>query len=575
MAGDLTLTDAHALHAWCRTRLAEYNAAALRDPLATGVRRLTIDLLEQLQSGIIDAEKLRLLSKLISDRALYERALRLSAKASVKSWGACAAGALRAIEAMPPDEAKKAVSLACAGVVFTAHPTFAMSRRLRAAVGRMASTSASPEEALAGLAHAPDPTITLDDEHEDALAAILRAQDALRDLCRAVVDRLAEKFPDEWADMTPTPISLATWVGYDLDGRTDIHWGQTFRIRLQEKAAQLGRYAQTLADIDAPGASALAARLSAAAEEAASQAALFAADLDEPNAVVAAANRLTAEGPRRLVSLEPIILEISGLIAAALSLEAKKSLCVLRAEMKNYGLGVARVHLRVNAAQVRSAVRADLGFDMGRGFLDRTALDAVAERSAHVAEQSLNFGSVFLEKMTARRQLMLSAQLLKHVDADAPIRFLIAEAEAPATIMAAVYLARLYGVDHRLDISPLFETPDALERAGRFMERLLNEDEYVAYIKARGRVSIQLGFSDSGRFMGQIAAAMAIERAQILLSRALTARKICDVEVVIFNTHGESMGRGGHPGSFKERLNHLMTPWARARFAHDGFKASA
>ncbi|MEZ6022507.1 MAG: phosphoenolpyruvate carboxylase [Hyphomonadaceae bacterium] len=146
---------------------------------------------------------------------------------------------------------------------------------------------------------------------------------------------------------------------------------------------------------------------------------------------------------------------------------------------------------------------------------------------------------------------------------------LIAEIEASATIKGAVYLARHYGVADRLDISPLFETPDVLERGGRFMERLLDEPEYLAYIRQRGRLSVQYGFSDSGRFMGQLAANMAIERLHVLLTRAMARRGIHDVEVVLFNTHGESMGRGAFPGAMQERLDYLLTPWVRARFDHD------
>ena len=92
------------------------------------------------------------------------------------------------------------------------------------------------------------------------------------------------------------------------------------------------------------------------------------------------------------------------------------------------------------------------------------------------------------------------------------------------------------------------------------MERLLDEPGYVAYVRDRGRLSVQFGFSDSGRFMGQIGANLAIERLHIQLARALAEREIRDIEVVLFNTHGESMGRGGYPGSLIERFDHLVTP---------------
>ena len=128
--------------------------------------------------------------------------------------------------------------------------------------------------------------------------------------------------------------------------------------------------------------------------------------------------------------------------------------------------------------------------------------------------------------------------------------------------MGALYLARQYGVADKLDISPLFETPEALETGGRFIERLLDEPEFLRYVQERGYLSIQLGFSDAGRFIGQVAADMAIERIHNLIARALAA-KTDGVALLIFNTHGESMGRGAWPGSFGQRLDHVLTPWTR------------
>lgn len=559
-----------ALRAWCREQLSDHQEAALRDPLASGVRMLTIDLWDRLVQGDISRDDMSALAKLISDEALEARATRLRGKTRPGTWREAVDEALRPLEKASFDQAASVLARTAAGVVFTAHPTFALSRRLRAAIGELASGEAGVD--IASAPHAPDASISLLDEHEDAQAAIARAQDSLRNLYGECFDWLRARHPDDWMRARPALLSIASWVGYDLDGRTDIHWGLTFRIRLEEKALQLFRYARVLEGV--PGASDLAGELFAAGEEAAEQAALFAADLEDPPAVVAAANRLTDGGPRRIVSLKDAKQRIDALIEGS-DTDTQRRLCILRCEMDALGLGVARIHLRVNAAQIRSALRADLGFSPGREFLDRTALDAAAAKTAAARQKAVNFGSIFQEQMTARRQFMLCAQFLKHVDADTPLRFLIAEVEAPATIMGAIYLARLYGVAERLDISPLFETPEAIERGGRFIERLLEEPEYLDYIRKRGRISIQCGFSDSGRFMGQIAADFAIERLHILVSRALAGKGVRDIEVLIFNTHGESMGRGGHPGDFDARLDHLMTPWTRARFRHDGIHVNA
>ncbi|GAM99041.1 phosphoenolpyruvate carboxylase [alpha proteobacterium U9-1i] len=552
------------LRDWCRARLTAHSATALRDPMATGVRHLSLDLLERVEAGEIDLSNLGALVQQIGDEALRERAARFRATHPGGTWRALVEAALAPLKGKTFAEIAKAVEAPRGGVVFTGHPTFALSRAMRTALGALATEPA----ARADLGpHAPDPNITLADEHADASAALVRAQVALRGLSAATFDWLEANADGPWWSLMPAPIRLATWVGYDLDGRTDIHWAQTIRIRLEEKAAQLGRYTEALT---AAGAGKLAASLAKAGALVAKQAALFNGDLDDPEAIVAAANALTAETADRLVSLKGVIAEIGAMLEVEGNAAKRKALAIVRAEMAAIGLGVGGIHLRVNASQVRSAVQADLGLEVLNDFFDRRAVSAAADKTAHAKRQSVNFGSIFQEKMTARRQLMLCAEIVKHIDADTPVRFLIAEIESPATIMGAIYLARLYGVYDRLDISPLFETPDVLERGGRFMERLLEEEEYLAYIRARGRLCVQLGFSDSGRFMGQIAADMGIERVHVLLSRALAKANVRDVEVVIFDTHGESMGRGGYPGTLEERFDHLLTPWSRARFASQG-----
>lgn len=565
----MTAQDIAALRDWCLGRLAAHEEATSRDAMASGVRLLMIDLRERLGAGDLDHDALSALTRLIADEALGARALRLGAKAAHRQWSDVVSGALDRLGGEPFEIVRQALEQTKAGVVFTAHPTFALSREARRRIGAIASGE-SGEASLAQ--HGAEHPITLLDEHEDVQGAIARAQEAIRELVAANLSWLRERYPEDWRAVSPQPISLASWVGYDLDGRTDIHWGTTVRLRLEEKALQLFRYAKALQQIAATRE--LAGVLSDAGAEAAEQASAFAADLSDPAAVAAAANRLTAESPLRLTSLAGPRAVLTRLINSADD-DTALALAVIRAEMDAFGLGVARIHLRVNAAQVRSALRADLGLDADRAFLDRTALDAAAEKAAGAERRAVNFASIFEEQMTARRQFMLCAQILKHIDESTPIRFLIAEVEAPATVMGAIYLARLYGVDHRLDISPLFETPDAIERGGRLVERLLEEEAFVAYIRRRGRIAIQCGFSDSGRFMGQIAADLGIERLHILVSRALAARRITDVEVVVFNTHGESMGRGAHPGRFAERLDYLMTPWTRSRYAHDGLRLNA
>ncbi|HRN85668.1 MAG TPA: phosphoenolpyruvate carboxylase, partial [Hyphomicrobium sp.] len=182
----------------------------------------------------------------------------------------------------------------------------------------------------------------------------------------------------------------------------------------------------------------------------------------------------------------------------------------------------------------------------------------------------VNFETLDLENATAIRQFALVAQIMKHVDGDTPIRYLIAECESPATILIALYFAKLFGVSEIVDISPLFETPAALETGQRLVERLLAEEAYRDYVTKRGRIAVQTGYSDAGRFIGQIAAGLAHERLHHGLAEVVRKAGLKDVETLIFSTHGESMGRGAHPGNLRRRLRYVLPGESRWRFFRAG-----
>lgn len=312
-----------ALVAWGLDRLAIHTDSSRHDPLATSMRSLAIDLQEHLVEGGLSIDDLRSMAKAVGDRALLQRAERLAAQAPTSAWAQVVADALAPLEGQPFEVVKQAVEQARTGIVFTAHPTFAMSRPLRAVVAEVASGSRDAAAKLPAHRHLPDARISLWDEHDDAEAAILRGQDALRDLTAAVLDWCEAHVEGPWWTLRPAPLRLATWVGYDLDGRTDIHWAQTIGIRLREKALQLSRYADGLRAIAGEsggegggegGIAELADMLAGAAGEAGHQADLFDGDLEDPAVVVAAANRLTEEGAHRLVSLTAPLERLSALI---------------------------------------------------------------------------------------------------------------------------------------------------------------------------------------------------------------------------------------------------------------------
>ncbi|GEN99975.1 hypothetical protein NSE01_18080 [Novosphingobium sediminis] len=547
-----------------RDRLQQLHAQTAETPLFNPVFQLSHDLSRRLESGALDLSAMESLVAALECEGLQARAAKLRGLIAPTD----SAENLSRLSALLNEEDgfsefRKRWERPLLHAVFTAHPTFLLSPAESDAVAE-AALADDPMAATVCQVPGTGPKVTLDYEHEEALAAIERAGAARDRINAALLAHARTRWPGRWLDFKPLPFRFASWVGYDMDGRTDISWSTSVAYRLQEKARRLESYAAQLAAVRPDHA--LIATLRGAAAHAGEMAALFTGLGAEPEALAAAANALTAEHPDKLLSLAPVIAALEAEAKGA-DADAAIALAVLAGAMRADGLGMGWIHFRVNASQLLNALRRRIDPEGTMDLASKSALSKLRELLAEVKPLRANFAALAIETSTAMRQFLVMAQILHHVDADAPIRMLIAECEQPQTVLAALYFARLLGIEGKVDVSPLFETEAALEHGGRFLEALLAEDSYRDYVRLRGRLSIQTGFSDAGRFMGQIPAALAIERLQGRLAAAMKAAGLTDVAALVFNTHGESMGRGAHPSGFEDRLTWPLSRWARGRFA--------
>lgn len=112
-------------------------------------------------------------------------------------------------------------------------------------------------------------------------------------------------------------------------------------------------------------------------------------------------------------------------------------------------------------------------------------------------------------------------------------------------VLAMQWLARVAGVGGRVDVVPLFETPTDLERAGEEVDYLLSVAPYREQLAQRGDCQqIMLGYSDSAKEGGYLAAHWALYRAQERLSEVVRRHGVC---LELFHGRGGSIGRGGGP----------------------------
>jgi phosphoenolpyruvate carboxylase len=547
-------------------RLRELHKLTVQTPLYNPVFQLGLELSRKLENGEMSLDDIATLVAEMECEGLRARAARIDRMLAPIPI----ADNDERIDATATEEDFTAFAVRwqrpAAHVVFTAHPTFLLTSSQTEAITQSVSSGDLSETTICAASPERD-TITLDYEHGKAMAAIARGQKARDRIVARLLDIAAARWPKRWKSLQPMPVRFAHWVGYDMDGRTDISWTTSIRYRLQEKGLRLAGYAQDLREL-APE---IAGRLERAGKLADEMAERFAADLSSPEALSEAANALTADHPDKLISLEGVIAELEEETRHA-DQDVARRLLVVTAAMRADGLGMGWIHFRVNSSQLQNAIRRRIDPDGKLSLASQAALVRMRELLAEVKPLKSNFAALAIENSTAVRQFLAMAQILHHIDADSPIRMLVAECEQPTTVLAALYFARMFGIDEKVDVSPLFETESALEHGGRFLDAVLSEPAYRDYARKRGRVSIQTGFSDAGRFVGQIPAALAIERLQGRLAEAMAANAITDVAALVFNTHGESMGRGAHPSSLDDRFDWPMSPWARRRFLRAGIR---
>ncbi|MDA8888088.1 phosphoenolpyruvate carboxylase [Hellea sp.] len=564
-----------------KTKLIEYKNHKDSDPQSNAIKLLAYDLSKDVEDRAIAFKDIESLVKSISDKSAINRSRRLRKRA-----GICSDNEIKkSLEKIAYQKAKEGFKAFKSwaespgiGIVLTAHPTFSLSRDVRNCLGKIASSEdnkySSSVEKLKNFPYLPKRAPTLKEEHEDTQVTLERIQAELDSINSSIVSISEKLFPDDWKSITPHLINAYSWVGYDIDGRTDISWGDALRLRLQEKRDQLFRYKISISNINNKYGKSLdknthlielLKKMSDAHESAENDLTLFEKDITNPENLVDAANNLTRVSTRRFLNLKNPIKIINKIIENNELFELNKELICLRSKMIAFGLGTARIHFRLNNQHVVSALKSTFGITEHTSD-KRTLLLRASKLTKNVKVQSVNFASLALEKSTAHEKMILTAQIHKYIDDETPIRLLIAECEDSLTPMGMLYLAKRYGIEKHLDISPLFETADALNNGGRIIGKMLSNEVYRDYIKDRGVFAIQTGFSDAGRFMGQIPATLAIERLHSHFASQMEKFGIKDVTAVIFNTHGESSGRGGHSGSIIDRVNYVMSPWAMRQF---------
>ncbi|RRR75512.1 MAG: phosphoenolpyruvate carboxylase [Candidatus Viridilinea halotolerans] len=146
--------------------------------------------------------------------------------------------------------------------------------------------------------------------------------------------------------------------------------------------------------------------------------------------------------------------------------------------------------------------------------------------------------------------LRLIAALLEQLDPEMIDTYVISATAQVSDILALLLLCREVGLFRpgafsRLNVVPLFETAADLANAPQLFAALLELPVYQEHLRLRGRnQEIMLGYSDSNKEGGFVAANWALYRAQFELTNVADRHGI---RLRLFHGRGGAVGRGGGP----------------------------
>jgi phosphoenolpyruvate carboxylase len=447
--------------------------------------------------------------------------------------------------------------------VFTAHPTEARRRAISSSIRRVAELLEEHDEVLrTGVDPARNERRLL--EEIDALwrTAPLRAEKpsptdevravmaifdetlytAVPDVYRRVDDLLGSGDAGARAPIVKPFVRVGSWVGGDRDGNPFVTASVTRKaaaiasehilLGLERTASRIGR-TLTLDATTTPPSSALLAlwqRLKEADEDAANEIAKRSPNEPHRRILLLVARKIAAtrtrdadlayRDPEHLLADLRVVQD--SLVDAGAVRHAYGDLQQLVWQVETFGFHLAELEVRQHSA-VHAKVLAEL--------------EAGGERSEQTEEVLDVFRAVaFVQERFGPR---------------AAGRYIVSFTQSADDLAAVHRLARFAvgesGTVPVLDVIPLFETFADLQAAPGILAEIVEHPAFAARLEATGRrLEVMLGYSDSSKDVGPVAATLALYEAQALIAEWARASGI---ELTLFHGRGGALGRGGGPAN--------------------------
>ena len=473
-------------------------------------------------------------------------------------------GALTALaDEIGDDAARERLGSLCFHPVFTAHPTEARRRAVSASVRRLSDLVDALDADPRGGA-AENRTQRRMREEIDTLwrTSPIRPEkpsplDEVRTVMGVFDDTLFSAVPEVYRRVDDalqgaesgarppavTPfVRVGSWVGGDRDGNPFVTAKVSRKAAaiasehvlhgLERAALRVGR-GLTLGAASTPASAdldALWVRLRSADEDAAAEVAKRSPNETHRAVVLLLARKIAATRTRNadLAYRDPddLIADLrivqNSLVAASAMRQAYGELQDLIWQVETFGFHLAELEVRQHSA-VHAKVLAELDAGGERSELTEEVLE-VFRAIAFVQDR-------FGPRAAGRYIVSFTQQTQDLANVHRLARYAVGENGTPPV----------------LDVIPLFETFDDLQAAPGILAEIVDEPNFAARLAQTGRrLEVMLGYSDSSKDVGPVAATLALYEAQAAIAEWARDQGI---ELTLFHGRGGALGRGGGPAN--------------------------
>ncbi len=472
---------------------------------------------------------------------------------------------------VPAADLAQAVSNLHIDIVLTAHPTEVMRRTLMQKLARIAQvlayrdrtdlTPTERDEALASLQReilaawstdevrrrAPTPV----DEATWGLAVIEQTLWAVLPQYLRVLDRALQTHTRTGLPVEVAPIRFGSWMGGDRDGNPNVTPAVTAEVILLARRMAVTLF---LRDIES-----LHEDLSMTMASAALQAEV--GDTREPyrtlldrihRRLVATRQYLDDRLEGRTPSDAPIYkhgedlarplrLGYDSLVETGHTRIAEGKLLDTLRRLACFGLTLVRLDLRQESTR-HMAVLDTVTRYLGLGAY---AEWDEAKRQAFLLHEIESRRPLIPSKMPAEpavQDVLDTFRMMAEQLPDALGVYIISMAQSASDVLAVEMLQQEMGVPQPLRVVPLFETVEDLRRSETVMRQLLGLEWYRQ--RLAGHLEVMIGYSDSTKDAGHLAAAWELYQAQ---ERLVALCREYDIHLTLFHGRGGTVGRGGGP----------------------------